>query len=44
MKNNSNVQGKFFQKRQPLFGLLGKPKYGNPIPDHTKEHLNMHQL
>ena len=42
-KNSSNGQGKLVQKRQPLFGLLGKPKYGNPVPDHTKEQLDTHQ-
>ena len=35
-KNSSNGQGKLIQKRQPLFGLWGKPKYGNLIPDHKK--------
>ena len=42
-KNSSNGQGKLVQKRQPLFGLLGKPKFGNPVPYHTKEQLDMHQ-
>ena len=42
-KDNSNGQGKLVQKRQPLFGLSGKPKYGNPVPDHTKEQLDTHQ-
>ena len=42
-KNSSNGQGKLLQKRQSLFGLLGKPKYGNLVPDHTKEQLDTHQ-
>ena len=42
-KNSPNGQGKLIQKRQSLFGLLDKPKYGNPIPDHTKEQLDTHQ-
>ena len=42
-KNNSNGQDKLVQKRQPLFSLLGKPKFGNPVPYHTKEQLDMHQ-
>ena len=42
-KNSSNGQGKLVQKRQPLFGLLGKPKYGNLVLDHTKEQLDTHQ-
>ena len=42
-KNSSNGQGKLVQKRQSLFGLSGKPKYGNPVPDHTKEQLDTHQ-
>ena len=42
-KNSSNGQGKLIQKKQPLFGLLGKPKYGNFIPDHRKKQLDMHQ-
>ena len=43
-KNSSNGQGKLVQKIQPLFDLSGKPKYGNLVPDHTKEQLIMHQL
>ena len=43
-KNSSNEQGKLLQKRQSLFGLSEKPKYGNPVPGHTKEQLIMHQL
>ena len=42
-KNSSNGQGKLVQKRQSLFGLLDKPKYGNPVPNHTKEQLDTHQ-
>ena len=42
-KNGSNGQNKFIQKKQSLFGLSGKPKYRNPVPDHTKEQLIMHQ-
>ena len=42
-KNSSNGQGKLVQKRQSLFGLSEKPKYGNSVPDHTKEQLNTHQ-
>ena len=42
-KNSSNGQDKLVQKRQSLFGLLDKPKYGNPVPDHTKEQLDTHQ-
>ena len=42
-KDSSNGQGKLVQKRQPVFGLSGKPKYGNLIPNHTKEQLIMHQ-
>ena len=42
-KNSSNGQGKLVQKRQSLFGLLDKLKYGNPVPDHTKEQLDTHQ-
>ena len=38
-----NGQGKLIQKKQPLFGLSGKPKYENPVSDHTKEQLDMHQ-
>ena len=42
-KDSSNGQDKLIQKRQLLFGLSGKPKYGNPVPNHTKEQLDMHQ-
>ena len=42
-KNSSNEQNKLVQKRQLLFGLPGKPKFGNPIPYHTKEQLDTHQ-
>ena len=42
-KDGSNGQSKLIQKRQPLFGLWEKPKYGNLVPDHTKEQLDMHQ-
>ena len=42
-KDSSNEQGKLVQKRQPLFGLSGKPKYGNLVQNHTKEQLIMHQ-
>ena len=42
-KDSSNGQGKLVQKRQSLFGLSEKPKYGNSVPDHTKEQLNTHQ-
>ena len=42
-KNSSNGQDKLVQKRQLLFGLLGKPKFGNLVPYHTKEQLDMHQ-
>ena len=42
-KNSSNGQGKLLQKRQSLFGLSEKPKYGNPVSDHTKEQLDTHQ-
>ena len=42
-KNSSNGQDKLVQKRQPLFSLLGKPKFGNSVPYHTKEQLDMHQ-
>ena len=42
-KHNSNGQNKLVQKRQPLFGLSGKLKYGNLVPNHTKEQLDMHQ-
>ena len=42
-KNSSNEQNKLVQKRQLLFSLPGKPKFGNPIPYHTKEQLDMHQ-
>ena len=42
-KNSSNGQDKLVQKRQPLFSLLGKPKFGNPVPYHIKEQLDMHQ-
>ena len=42
-KNSSNGQDKLVQKRQPLFSLSGKPKFGNSVPYHTKEQLDMHQ-
>ena len=42
-KNSSDGQNKLVQKRQLLFGLPGKPKFGNPVPYHTKEQLDMHQ-
>ena len=42
-KNSSNGQDKLVQKRQLLFGLSGKPKFGNPVPYHTKEQLDIHQ-
>ena len=42
-KNSSNGQDKLIQKRQPLFGLLGKPKFGNLVSYHTKEQLDKHQ-
>ena len=42
-KNSSNGQGKLVQKRQSLFGLLDKPKYENPVPDHTKKQLDTYQ-
>ena len=42
-KNSSNGQDKLVQKRQPLFSLSGKPKFGNSVPYHTKEQLYMHQ-
>ena len=42
-KNSSHGQGKLIQKRQLLFGLWGKPKYGNSVSDYAKEQLNMHQ-
>ena len=31
-------------KRQLLYGPLSEKKHGNPVPDHTKEHIiHMHQ-
>ena len=42
-KNSSNGQDKLIQKIQWLFGLSGKPKYGNPVLDLTKEQLDMRQ-
>ena len=42
-KNSSNGQDKLVQKRQLLFDLSGKSKFGNPVPYHAKEQLDIHQ-
>ena len=41
-KKKKKRQGKLFPKRQPLFGLSGKTKNGNPFLDHTKDQLQLH--
>ena len=41
-KKKKKRQGKLIPKRQPLFGLSGKTKNGNPFLDHTKDQLELH--